>query len=71
MSGGADIRPRPGTAEARCPDLMPCQSGKPWLNALGLPYQCELGRDHGGPIHSGRGAQWPNRQGKSPSDYTA
>jgi hypothetical protein len=58
----AGIRPKPGTHENQCPDLMPgLPSGKPWLDALGDPYQCELGRDHGGPVHLGGGARWPNK----------
>jgi len=56
-----DCRAGPGTHENQCPDLMPSASGKPWLDALGDPYRCELGRDHGGAIHLGGGARWPNK----------
>ena len=62
----ADIRPKPGSRENQCPDLMPSASGKPWLDALGEPYQCELGSGHGGSIHSGGGAHWPNWEGEPP-----
>ena len=53
--------PVPDPYPKQCPDLLPTGSGKPHLDALGNPYRCELGRDHGGPLHSGGGVRWPNR----------
>ena len=53
--------PDPDPYPNQCPDLLPTSSGKPHLDALGNPYRCELGRDHGGPLHSGGGVRWPNR----------
>ena len=43
---------------AQCPALLPTLSGRVHTDALGKPYRCELGRDHGGSIHAGGGATW-------------
>lgn len=51
-------RPKPGSQETRCPDLLPSRNGTPWKDALGRPYQCELGIGHGGSIHAGGGTTW-------------
>ena len=57
-----DIRPKPGTYENQCPDLLPYYpSGKPVLDALGEPYRCELGVGHGGPVHSSASLHWPTK----------
>ena len=57
-----DIRPKPGTPENQCPDLLRRTSGAPQLDALGRPYRCELGIGHGGSVHAGGGVTWPVRQ---------
>ena len=42
----------------QCPALLPTSSGKPHRDALGNPYRCELGVNHGGKIHAAGAVTW-------------